>query len=191
MNLLSLQQKEIIRKEILFKFYFVLLTVFSFWAAVFLILIYSINLYLKIQIPALEGRIAIEKSSEKAAAYGVVEQEITELNAGLFAIDRIRSKDFQETGKILRKVSSVVSEGISFTNLSYQGDVLTISGHADTRDRALVLKSALETDSLCARLQSPVPVKELDVSFTFVCSLTDVEKNQQVSPAEEDEGNDL
>lgn len=187
MNLLSPEQKEIIRKDILIRFYFALLTVFSFWALVFLVLIHSINLYLEIQVPALGKRIEIERLSERSLAYGLVEQEINDFNTRLAKIEKIRSEGILDIGQILKGTGAKVPDGVFLTNLSYQGDVLSINGHADTRDQALQLKEALEKDSLCASLISPVIVKETDINFSFVCTLTSAERVQQEVITDEEE----
>ena len=182
MNLLPPAQKEVIHKEMLFKFYFAALATFSFLGIVFLVLLYSINLYLSIQIPALEKRIEIEKSSETSRAYGTVEQKIAELNASLAQIDVIRGKGFVDAGAILRKAGAMLPEGAYFTTLSYQGDVLSIAGRADTREQALSLKEALEKDSICVSLTSPLLVRQINVDFTFVCNLRDVIIEQELEP---------
>ncbi len=188
MNLLPPSQKETIRKEMMLKFYFALLTIFSFWGMVFLVLLHSANLYLGIQIPALEKRIKIEKSSQKALAYETVEQKIAELNASLVKIDKIRGKEFGDAGEVLRRAGAVLPEGAYFTTLSYQGDVLSIAGHADTREQALRLKEALEKDSICVSLTSPLIVREINVDLTFVCNLRDgVKKLEERFTPDEDE----
>jgi len=182
MNLLPPSQKEVISKEMLFKFYFAVMAIFSLWGIVFLVLLYSINLYLGIQIPAFEKRLEIEKLSQKALAYGTVEQEIAELNASLAQIDAIRGKGFVDAGAILRKAGAMLPEGAYFTTLSYQGDVLSIVGRADTREQALRLKEALEKDSICVSLTSPLLVRQINVDFTFVCNLRDVIIEQELEP---------
>lgn len=188
MNLLPPQQKEALRKEILLKFGFVVLGVVSLWTAILLILIYNVNLYFKIQIPAINARVILENNSKSSIAYKDVEKRINELNAALVQLDRIRGRGFLNLADVLRKLGSVVLPGIFFSSMSYQGDVISISGHADTREQALALKDALEKGSLCVNLTSPVIVKEVNIDFIFVCSLSKQIKTPQIDSSEEEEG---
>lgn len=180
MNLLPKQKKDEIRKDIFLKFMFAVLAIFSFWAGVMFVLIYNIVFYLDAQITALEEGISAERASQSAKVYQEVEKQISELNTTLLLVDKIRGKGFINSADMLRKVGSTIGEGIFLTNLSYQGDVLTISGHADARDQVLKLKSVLEGGSFCASLTLPIITKEADVDFTLVCSFAnDTEKANQ------------
>lgn len=162
---------------------FVFLGITVFWLGIFLILVYNISFYLKIQLPVLEARINVERSSARSVVYKDLEKEINELNDVLGQIDRVRVRGSLNVPEILRKFTTALPEGISFTNLTYQGNAISINGHGDTRADALLFKNVLEKNSLCASLNSPVIVKEINIDFSFVCILEQVKEiPQKFSP---------
>jgi len=172
MNLLPQYQKDAIRKDILVRFFFVVEGVIFFWALIFLVLPYNVVLYLNIQTAALEERFAAESLNEISQALSSAETEINELNEVLSQIQKIRNRNTVNLPDTLRKVGEFVPAGISFRNLSFRGRLMTITGDADTREHALLLKEDLEKDSICANLSSsPAIFKEKNIAFTFTCTL--------------------
>lgn len=143
----------------------------AFFAGIFLVFTYNIVLYLAVQLPPLAERFAQESNRETSKALLAVEEEFNELNRALLQIEKARKMRSPDLPKVLRTIGDLVPAGAKLRSISFQGEVLNIVGHAETRAQALTLKENLEKDSICANLRSPIFVKEKDVVFTFTCTL--------------------
>ncbi|MBI1888929.1 MAG: PilN domain-containing protein [Candidatus Spechtbacteria bacterium] len=171
MNLLSKDQKDALRKDILARFFGVALATLALWGAMFLIFAYTSALYLEVQIPALEERLKNEQRSETSRSLTLVEEEIIKLNAALFDIEKAKNRKSVYSPAILRKIGELVPEGVMLKRLSFKGQSVTLEGQAEQRSDALVFKGKLEKDSICQKLSSPLIVKEKNVDFNFTCAM--------------------
>lgn len=142
----------------------------AFFAAIFLVFTYNIVLYLTVQLPSLEERLAQESKTEASKVLLTVEEEFNELNRVLVQIEKVRAMRSPDVSATLRTMGNLVPAGVKFRSISFQGEVLNIAGHAETRTQALILKENLEKSSICVNLRSPILVKEKDVDFTFICT---------------------
>lgn len=173
MNLLPQQQKDAIYKDILVRVFSVALLVVSFWALIFIVLAYNTALYLNLQMPAIEERLKMERETQKANIVQSVEGGINKLNETLLSIDKIRKKETFNFPYILRLAGETVPKGANLRSITFQNEMMTISGYADERVQVLKLKENLEKESTFKNLISPLSniVKERDINFTFTFSL--------------------
>jgi hypothetical protein len=171
MNLLPPQQKDEVYRDILMRFFPPAFALVAFFAAVFLVFTYNVILYLKVQLPPLTERFEQETKTETSKELLAVEEEFNELNRALLQIQKIRQTRSPDVPEVLRRVANLIPDGAEFKSISFQGEVLNITGHAKTRAQALALKENFEKDSICANIRSPIFVKEKDVDFTFTCAL--------------------
>lgn len=172
MNLLPKQQKDAITEDILTRFFALALVFLAFFAVIFLVFSYNIVLYLKVQVPALKERFEQESKTETSKTLLSIEEEFNELNKVLTQIQKARDKRSPNFPKVLRDIGELVPVGVKFRGLSFQGEALNITGHAEARTQALTFKANLEKDSICKNLHSPILVKEKDLDFTFTCTLS-------------------
>ena len=173
MNLLPLQQKDAIYKDVLARFFSVALLIVAFWILIFFVLAYNAVFYLNLQIPAIEERLNAESETQKANIVQSVENDISELNEALLRIEIIRKKEAFNFPYILRLVGGAVPGGANLRNITFQSEMMTISGHADERAQVLELEDMLKQEPIFKDLDSPLSniVKERDINFTFSFSL--------------------
>lgn len=173
MILLSSQQKDAIQQDIFTRFLLVLSGVLFIWIVTFLVLVYNAVLYLDLQTPAIEERLGAEEKSQKASIVKEVEGNIAELNDTLLSIEEIRKKKTFNFPYILRVLGRAVPEGTSLRSITFQGEKMTIHGHADERQGVLTIKGNLENEPIFANVFSPLAniVKERDIDFSFHFSI--------------------
>lgn len=173
MNLLSRRQKDAVMKDVASRFFGVLLALFSFWTLVFLVISYNSVLYLDMQIPSIEERIKQEGVTSKSNIVKTVEEEINTLNKILVRIDRIRKEKLFNFPHILRVIGDIMPEGLELQSISFQGEIISIRGHADKRAGVIELKERLEKEPVFHDVTSPLSniIKEEDIDFNFSFSL--------------------
>ncbi len=171
MNLLPQQQKDEIYRDILMRFFPPAFALVAFFAVIFLVFTYNIVLYLTVQLPPLEERFAQESKTETSKELLAVEEEFNKLNRALLQIQKARMARSPDVSGVLRALGRLVPGGAKFKSISFQGEVLNITGHAETRAQALTLKENLEKGSICTNVRSPIFVKEKDIALTFTCTL--------------------
>ena len=174
MNLLPQNKKEEIRKDIFIRFVFVFEGIILFWLLTFLVLLYNVAFYLNIQTPALEERLERERQTASAKIFADVEENIRELNGAFAQIKKVSDKELFNIPQILREIGGLVPSGISFRNISYHGEIISISGHAETRAQFIDLKDGFKNSSICADLILPVP-GERDIDFSITCILNNIQ----------------
>lgn len=170
MNLLPRYQKEVLQKEVTFRFLLALFSMLVFWIAVFAILEYAMVLYVKVQIPAIDERIASGKGTEASKSAKTAEEEIKFLNNILERISVIQSLDNSKLPRSLVRLGEVMPEGARLEKFSFSSGRFSLNGHADKRSQILELKAKLENEDFCKNLTAPIiPLKEYDVDFGFSC----------------------
>jgi len=170
-NLLARSQKKAIENEIRFKLAFVVFVLIVFWASIFLVLEYSMILYLKIQIPALESSIETGKGTEASKDVRLVESDIESLNNMLSKIGLIQKGGIQNLPKLLKRIGEITPAGADLDQVIFSVNSISLAGIADFRSDVLEFKEMLENEDFCDNLNAPiVPLKEQDVKFTFNCS---------------------
>lgn len=170
MNLLSKRQKELLHKEVRFKFLVALFSMLTFLVAIFAVLEYAMVLYVKVQMPAIDERIASAKATETSKSVKTGEEEIKILNDMLERINLIEDLGNSLLPRTLILIGEIMPEGGRLEKFSFSGYNISLSGHADKRLDILELKTRLEKEDFCKNLTAPIiPLKEEDVDFSFGC----------------------
>lgn len=173
MNLLPPYQKEEVQRNIRARALFVALGIISFWAVMFLVLLYNSLLYLDLQMPAITERLEAEENTQKTNVVHGIEEEIDLLNDTLAKIDAIREKKTFNFPYILRVAGSIVPEGAVLKDIVFSEGSIAIAGHADLRSQVLKIKENLEKEEIFQDVNSPLSnvVKEGDITFSFKFSI--------------------
>ena len=174
LNLLPEQYKREYAFEIKMRFaayVFISLAVIS---AVFIALLFSVYLYLKIQVNSMEGSLVNQRTDANARPMLSLEQDIKSLNAKIGVVAKARSA-VSPVAPALEKTALLIKPGAYLKSVSLDGNTNTvnIAGFAVTRNLVLDLKKDLgssgfiKPDSIQDPIQNILKDKKIDFTFTF------------------------
>lgn len=102
------------------------------------------------------------------------ESEIGKINSLMNEINIVQ-KDFVKWSKILNNFLALIPEGntIQAINMDRENKIMTMAGHAKTRDSFLKLKNNLEKSDMLTEIESPISnlLYRTDINFTIKAKL--------------------
>lgn len=175
LNLLSEQNKNALRHEILSRIFYVAAFFIVIWGLVLGMVIFASVRYLNIQNDALNNSIADINSLKEAREAEELEGQINRLNLLLSKITNIKNEKVYDAPLILERIADTMPRGSNIEFIAYTAadGKITLRGNADLRSQVIFLQKALEQDSLIAEVESPLSnlLKAEDIDFSFILNL--------------------
>jgi Tfp pilus assembly protein PilN len=173
-NLLPKKQKVDLKTEQRFRLAIFALSWLSFTILILCLLLYSSNLYLKIQQKSLDDNLASQKNNPRWTEIVSSETKLKDLNTKIKTILDLQSKT-KFWSPFLAEIANNIVTGVSLKNITLNttGKIATISGHAETRENALDFQSALEKNSFVNEVKAPLEnfLDQTNIDFSFTLLL--------------------
>lgn len=174
LNLLPEQYKRDYAFEIKMRFVVFILISLTVILAVFIALLFSVYLYLKIQTNSMGEALANQRTASSIKPLLSLEQDIKSLNAKINIASKARGDVFP-VAPALEKIALLIKSGayLKSVSLDNQTSIVSIAGFVETRDLVLGLKGDLvssefiKRDSVQDPIQNILKDKKIDFTFTF------------------------
>ncbi len=172
LNLISEQQKKVIRETKKMRMVFKLGAELLGILLVFFILLLNINYVLKTDLSLAVENFNKKSLDEKYAEMERYDSEIKQINSEIADIENIQ-REQTYWSRLLFKLSDILGPDIALTNLSTKNLTIFLVGKAKTRDALVLLKGDLEKEECFFDVKLPLSnlVSKDDAVFQMEFSL--------------------
>lgn len=132
-----------------------------------ILILFSINTYLKSEVDYQEALLQSKKKQAIREEIKAIQKEIESYNKNLLEINSFY-KEQLSLSKVLNQISEILPSGFYLTSFSYQNNKVVVSGFAPTRESLFQLREALKEKGF-KEVHFPAFnwTKATDINFNF------------------------
>ncbi|MBM3205982.1 hypothetical protein FJZ41_04005 [Candidatus Shapirobacteria bacterium] len=137
-------------------------------AMAFLAVLASVWLYSLIQLRSIQGIAKELEANPQNQVFRDIKNEIDGINQKMLAFDKLKSQE-KDYSFYMQELAGLTKPGIEFKNVKFDGEKVSLSGRATSREALLAFKSSLEGSSDFKNVNAPLSnfLKQNDIDFTF------------------------